>query len=56
VAEFANHSRYPKVWKVEFSEWSPKGALRFPVFLMERDDKTPEECTIDQRPSAVEEE
>jgi hypothetical protein len=56
VAEFANPKRYPRVWKVEFSEWSPKGALRFPVFLYEREDKGVLECCIDQRPSLSSEE
>lgn len=55
VAEFADPSRYPKVWQVEFVEWTPKGALWHATFLRERDDKTPEECTIDQRPGAEEE-
>lgn len=56
VARFANPKLYPMVWVVEFDSWTPKGALRFPVFLRERDDKTPEECTINQRPEAEEEE
>lgn len=50
VKRFANPKLYPMVWKVEFSEWTPKGALRFPVFVEERTDKTCEECSIDQRP------
>lgn len=54
VAEFADPSRYPTVWQVEFVEWTPKGALWHATFLRERDDKTPEECTIDQRPSTEE--
>jgi len=56
VARFANPKLYPMVWQVEFSEWTPKGALRFPVFLRERDDKQPDECLIDQRPVVSEEE
>jgi ATP-dependent DNA ligase len=51
VKEFANPRRYPKVWVVEFANWTPKGAMFHPVFLRERDDKTPEECTVDQRPA-----
>jgi ATP-dependent DNA ligase len=55
VAEFANPKRYPRVWQVEFVEWTPKGALWHATFLRERDDKTPEECEISQRPGAEEE-
>ena len=55
VLRFADPRLYPMVWKVEFDSWTPKGALRFPVFLYERDDKTPEECLIDQRPAGEEE-
>ena len=55
VKEFANPRRYPKVWQVEFANWTPKGAMFHPVFLHERDDKTPEECTVDQRPALTEE-
>jgi len=51
VKYFANPRLYPLVWVVEFDSWTPKGALRFPVFLRERSDKKPEECTTDQRPS-----
>ena len=54
VAEFADPSRYPTVWQVEFVEWTPKGALWHATFLRERDDKTPEECEISQRPSEEE--
>jgi ATP-dependent DNA ligase len=50
VKEFADPKRYPKVWVVEFANWTPKGAMFHPVFLRGRDDKTCEECTIDQRP------
>jgi ATP-dependent DNA ligase len=53
---FADPQRYPRVWQVEFDSWTPKGALRFPVFLRERDDKRPDECTLDQRPAADSEE
>lgn len=56
VARFADPKLYPTVWQVEFDSWTPKGALRFPVFLRERDDKKPEECLISQRPAAEEEE
>lgn len=56
VARFADPKLYPMVWVVEFDSWTPKGALRFPVFLRERDDKQPEECLISQRPEAEEEE
>ena len=56
VKRLANPKLYPMVWQVEFSEWTPKGALRFPEFLRDRDDKTVEECTIDQRPAVNEEE
>ena len=56
VARFADPKLYPTVWQVEFDSWTPKGALRFPVFLRERDDKKPEECLISQRRAAEEEE
>lgn len=56
VKRFADPKLYPMVWKVEFDSWTPKGALRFPVFVVDRDDKRPEECLIDQRPSATSEE
>jgi predicted DNA-binding WGR domain protein len=56
VKRFADPKLYPMCWQVEFDSWTPKGALRFPVFLRERDDKTPEECLISQRPTAEEEE
>jgi predicted DNA-binding WGR domain protein len=56
VVQFANPKLYPMVWTVEFSEWTPKGSLRHPNFLRPRTDKTPEECTLDQRPSANNEE
>jgi predicted DNA-binding WGR domain protein len=56
VARFANPKLYPMTWVVEFDSWTPKGALRFPVFLRERDDKEPKECTLDQRPEVSAEE
>jgi ATP-dependent DNA ligase len=56
VSRFANPKLYPMVWQVEFDSWTPKGALRFPVFVRERDDKTVEECLLSQRPSASSEE
>lgn len=51
VVRFADPSLYPMVWTVEFDSWTPKGALRFPVFQRERDDKQPNECSIEQRPT-----
>lgn len=54
VLKFADPSRYPKVWQVEFSSWTKAGALQFPEFLRERDDKEPDECTIYQRPEVNE--
>jgi predicted DNA-binding WGR domain protein len=55
VREFANPELYPMVWQIEFSEWTDKGALRFPEFVRVRDDKSPEDCTIYQKPNAEEE-
>jgi predicted DNA-binding WGR domain protein len=51
VARFADPTLYPMVWVVAFSEWTPKGALRFPKFIRERDDKDILDCTIDQNPA-----
>lgn len=56
VHKFADPKLYPMVWAVEFNEWTAKGALRFPEFVRVRDDKTPEECDIYQRPVKEEEE
>ena len=56
VARFADPSLYPMVWKVEFSTWTPAGSIQFPEVFRDggesfvRDDKTIEECTLDQRP------
>jgi ATP-dependent DNA ligase len=41
---------YPMVWEVAFDSWTTKGSIQFPEFVRVRDDKAPEECTIDQRP------
>ena len=50
VKRLADPSLYPMVWQIEFSAWTAKGSLQFPEFVRERDDKTPEECLIYQRP------
>jgi predicted DNA-binding WGR domain protein len=55
VAKFADPSLYPMVWQVEFSTWTPAGSIQFSEFVRVRDDKTVEECTIDQRPELEEE-
>jgi ATP-dependent DNA ligase len=55
VVKYANIKLYPMIWEIEFSEWTSKGALRFPVFLRPRPDKTLQECEISQRPAAEEE-
>jgi len=55
VKEFADPKLFPMVWQVGFSEWTDKGALRFPKFLRKRDDKKTTECTIDQNPAWREE-
>ncbi len=49
VKKFAVSSLYPMVWAISFDSWTPKGSLRFSEFVRVRDDKTPEECTIDQK-------
>ena len=51
VLEFADTSRYPQVWKVGFASWTRKGSVQFPKFLMERDDKGIDECSIEQNPN-----
>jgi hypothetical protein len=53
VKRFADPKLYPMVWEVEFAAWTPDGSLQFPVFLRERDDKKPKECTVDQIPDGV---
>lgn len=50
VIQFADPKLYPRVWQIEFSEWTPKGALRFPRFVRDREDKPLEECSIHQMP------
>jgi len=44
---------YPMVWHIEFSAWTKDGSFQFPELGDKgvRDDKTCEECTIDQRPA-----
>jgi hypothetical protein len=51
VHGLAKPELYPMVWQVEFTEWTAKGALRFPEFVRMRDDKALEECTVDQNPA-----
>jgi len=41
---------YPMAVQVEFASWTHKGSLQFPEFVRIREDKTIEECTLDQRP------
>ena len=36
------------VCEVEFVEWSRDGSLRTPVWIRLREDKTPDECTLDE--------
>ena len=55
VVRFANPKLYPMVWAVEFSSWTKDGSFQFPELVRVRDDKTCEECTLDQRPSLGEE-
>lgn len=50
VKALADPSLYPLAVQVEFASWTDKGSLQFPQFLRVRDDKTPKECTLDQRP------
>lgn len=53
VVRFANPKLYPMVWHIEFSAWTKDGSFQFPELGDKgvRDDKTCEECTIDQRPA-----
>jgi hypothetical protein len=44
VFEFADPTKYPMVWEVEFTDWTPKGKLREPRFKRVRLDKQPCEC------------
>ncbi len=44
VFEFADPTKYPMVWEVEFTDWTPKGKLREPRFKRVRPDKQPCEC------------
>lgn len=50
VKELADPSIYPLVAQVEFGSWTKSGSLQFPEFVRIRDDKTPEECGVDQNP------
>jgi bifunctional non-homologous end joining protein LigD len=38
------------VCEVSFGEWTRDGSMRRPVFIALREDKTPEECTVDEPP------
>ncbi len=51
VLKFADPSLYPMVWEVSFASWTKKGSFEFPEFVRVRDDKTPEECSVEQNPN-----
>jgi len=53
VRGFANTALYPAVWQVEFASWTDKGSIQFPEFIRTRDDKTPEECSVEQMPQEL---
>jgi ATP-dependent DNA ligase len=55
VVRLADPSLYPMAVQVEFGSWTPDGSLQFPEYVRDRPDKTPQECTIDQRPALEEE-
>src|SRR5207244_9530532 len=39
--------------EVAFGEWTRDGSMRRPSFIALREDKTPEECTVDDAPQVV---
>ena len=51
VVEYANPALYPRVWQVEFEDWTKAGSLTHPRFVRVRDDKQPEECSVEQNPN-----
>jgi ATP-dependent DNA ligase len=54
--KFTNLSLYPRVFQIEFSDiMTGTGALRFPVFIRDREDKGIEECLLDPRIKAARE-
>ena len=42
-----------KVFTAKGNSWYPSGSVRHPKFKEWRDDKTPEECTLEQIPIEV---
>jgi ATP-dependent DNA ligase len=55
--KYSNPSIFPCVFQIEFdSIMSGTGALRFPVFVREREDKGVDECVLDDRIVAAKEE
>jgi hypothetical protein len=56
VVKLANPALYPMVWEICFDSWTKTGNMEFAALERVRDDKTPEECTLDQRPELSTEE
>lgn len=50
VNQFANPKLYPMVWQVEFEDWTKTGSITQPRLVHVRDDKTPDECGVEQNP------
>lgn len=51
---FADIKLYPMVWKVTCKGWTEKGKMESASLDRVREDKTPKECNLDQRPGATE--
>lgn len=51
VRDLADPDLYPLVAQLEFGSWTKSGSLQFPEFVRIRDDKTPDECSVEQNPN-----